>query len=65
MLSNMIAASLGESQVLISDIEPFHATFMAYLLKIWCDRYSLNDDVKDAMFKITVPKKNIYIYILI
>nr|QTE03550.1 MAG: replication-associated protein [Phylloscopus fuscatus CRESS-DNA-virus sp.] len=46
----------GQKLVLISDIEPQHGKWLGYFLKIWCDRYAFNAEVKGSFMKIR-PKK--------
>ena len=41
----------GEEIVVLDDIDPSH-TFLSYYLKIWCDHYVFNAEVKGGMLKI-------------
>ena len=42
---------MNEEVVVLDDIDPSHE-FIAYYLKIWCDHYVFNAEVKGGMFKI-------------
>ncbi|UOK21044.1 replication associated protein [Chifec virus UA13_110] len=46
----------GEENVLISDLDHFHAPSMGYFLKIWCDRYAFTAEIKGGSMKIR-PKR--------
>jgi len=41
----------GEEVVVLDDIDPTH-TFLSYYLKIWCDHYVFNAEIKGGMLKI-------------
>lgn len=42
----------GEEVVLFDDFSPNHAKFIADYMKIWCDHYAFNAEVKGGMLKI-------------
>lgn len=42
----------GEPNVLLSDVEPDHARWLGYFLKIWCDRYPFIAEIKGGSMKI-------------
>lgn len=46
----------NEPNVLLSDIEPSHAPWLGYFLKIWTDRYPFNAEIKGSSMMIR-PKK--------
>ncbi|AXL65901.1 replication-associated protein [Golden silk orbweaver associated circular virus 1] len=46
----------NEDNVLISDIEPDHGKWIGYYIKIWCDMYAFNAEIKGGSMKIR-PKK--------
>ncbi|GFQ90390.1 replication-associated protein [Trichonephila clavata] len=46
----------NDDYVLISDIEPDHGKWLGYYLKIWCDMYAFNAEIKGGSMKIR-PKK--------
>lgn len=42
----------NEKYVLISDVEPGHAQWLGFFLKIWADRYPFNAEIKGGCYKI-------------
>lgn len=46
----------NQKYVLISDIEPSHASWLGYFLKIWCDCYAFSAEIKGGTMMIR-PKK--------
>ena len=37
---------------LLGDFDPTHGKFLSYFLKIWCDHYAFNAEVKGGTLKI-------------
>lgn len=48
-----------EANVLISDVEPSHASWLGYFLKIWCDRYPFNAEIKGG--SMLIRPRNVFI----
>lgn len=46
----------NQPYVLISDVQPSHSQWLGYFLKIWCDRYPFNAEIKGGTILIR-PKK--------
>lgn len=42
----------GEDVVCLDDVDPKHAEWLGYFLKIWCDHYVFNAEVKGCMLRI-------------
>lgn len=42
----------NEETVLISDVEPFHGSWLGFFLKIWADRYAFLGEIKGGTIKI-------------
>jgi hypothetical protein len=41
-----------EQAVVLDDMEPTHGKFLSYYVKIWCDHYPFNAEVKGGMIRI-------------
>nr|QTE03483.1 MAG: replication-associated protein [Ficedula mugimaki CRESS-DNA-virus sp.] len=56
MLNKWWCGYRNEKYVLISDVEPHHAPWLGYYLKIWCDRYPFTAEIKGGSMLIR-PRK--------